>query len=183
MREDGFSYGESMLHLLTVYFSRSVLNSENIHCMWAHWSHLWGCKAVAAQHLMTLPFLWCQRKVLSSYQWWKHKGQSHFSQFAWLVSITLCLVFQSKLEGWLGLVRSKYLLLFTLPGATGAQHSCMSVSRGLCKKIKVVGSDLMLFRKAIYGRGWSGVQLLGKGHPPHLPFSLQDTFWLLQPRT
>lgn len=55
-----------MLLLLTVYFSRSVLSSENIHCMGAHWSHLWGCKAVTAQHLMTaLPFLWCQGKVLS----------------------------------------------------------------------------------------------------------------------
>lgn len=31
----------------------------------------------------------------------------------------------------------KYLLLFTLPGATEAQHGCRSVSRGLCEKIKV----------------------------------------------
>lgn len=66
------------------------------------------------------------------------------------------------------------LLLFALPGATGAQHGCKSVSRGLCEKIKIGGSDLMLFKKEIHGRGWSGVQLPGKGHPPHLPFSLQD---------
>lgn len=66
----------------------------------------------------------------------------------------------------------KCLLLFILPGAAGAQHGCKSVSRGLCEKIKVVGSDLTLFRMEIHGRGWSRVQLPGKGHPPHLPFSL-----------
>lgn len=76
----------------------------------------------------------------------------------------------------------KYLLLFTLPGATGAQHSCKSVSRGLCEKIKVGGSDFRLVRKEIHGRGWGGVQLPGKGHP-HLPFSLQNTIWFLQPKT
>lgn len=70
----------------------------------------------------------------------------------------------------------KCLLLITLPGATGAQHGCRSVSRALCEKTEVGGSDLMLFRKGIHGRGWSGVQLPGKGHPPHLPFTLQDTF-------
>uniref|UniRef100_A0A8D2N9X7 ATP synthase subunit a n=1 Tax=Zonotrichia albicollis TaxID=44394 RepID=A0A8D2N9X7_ZONAL len=39
-----------------------------------------------------------------SYQGWKCKGQNHFSQFVCLVFTTLCQVFQSKLEGWLGQV-------------------------------------------------------------------------------
>lgn len=47
----------------------------------------------------------------------------------------------------------KYLLLFILPGATGAQHGCRSVSRGLREKIKAGGSDLTQFRKEIHSRG------------------------------
>lgn len=180
MREDVFSYGESMLLLLTVYFSRSAEQ-------WKHSLHvsslvpslrMQGCYS-SAPYDITILVMSEEGIILISVM--KTQRTEPFQPIC-MTGVHHVVSGFSEQTGRLAGAGLKYLLLFTLPGATGAQHSCRSVSRGLCKKIKVVGSDLMLFRKGIHGRGWNGVQLPGKGHPPHLPFSLQDTFWFLQPR-
>lgn len=84
-----------------------------------------GCYSSAPYDCITIPVM--PGEGFISYQGWKCKGQNHFSQFVWLVFPTLCQVFQSKLEGWLGLV------CFCLPSLELQELSmAASLSPGVC---------------------------------------------------